>query len=121
MFQALQQAAQATQQQLTMLTPAVLRQALKSAGKVVHLTEVAGVLSFVISDEQYNLEGLYLLHMQDDSVEVFAQLSDDTSTSNMEQFFRFSDKTSEGVCNLFPDSCAHQVVVDCPAWRKIAR
>ncbi len=121
MFQALQQAAQATQQQLTMLTPAVLRQALKSAGKVVHLTEVADVLSFVISDGQYDLAGLYLLHMQDDSVEMFAQLSDDTSTSDMEQFFMFSDKTSEGVCNLFPDSCAHQVVVDCPAWRKIAR
>lgn len=99
-FQALQQATQATQQQLTMLTPAVLRQALKSAGKVVHLTEVADVLSFVISDGQYDLEGLYLLHVQNDSVEMFAQLSDDTSTSSMEQFFMFSDKTSEGVCIL---------------------
>lgn len=79
------------------------------------------MLSFVISDGQYNLEGLYLLHIQDDSVEMFAQLSDDTSTSSMEQFFMFSDKTSEGVCNLSPGSCAHQIVVDCPAWSKIAR
>ena len=71
------------QHNLKMLTPALLREALRSAGNIILADEVDEVLSYVISDGCCDdLCGLCLLRMQDGTVE---QILDPSASSVNEQ------------------------------------
>ncbi len=51
--------------QIRVLSPAVLRQSLRKAGKLLKACEVAVILGYVISDEQFEeLHNLYLAHLR---------------------------------------------------------
>ena len=63
--QATMEAFKVGETQICTLTPAVLRHSLRTAGQVVKPSEIAAILEYVISDEQFeDLHGLYLAHLR---------------------------------------------------------
>lgn len=106
--QGLQQVARSNSTSLTVLSPAILRDALKSAGNIVRPQEVESVLSYVVSDKQYSqLDGLYLLLLANTTVQQFQWLRSCTGQHQSgQQYFTYRDDASKAAYELLPAGTA---------------
>ena len=100
---------------MTLFNPDRLCTALLTAGDIVKPDEVSKVLSYVISDGEYQkLEGLHLILLKDGSVQQF-----EWDSSKGKKYFVFTDTKSESIYSLM-ESNKHQLVENCPAWEALS-
>ena len=121
--QALHEAATAEGKPLTMLSPAVLRKALRRAGNMVKAEEVADVFLYAIKDNQImDLHGLYLILLLDGSVQQFrcgpAPSGNDQAKEKF--YFMWRHYRSKELYDLMPDS-KHEQVETCAAWKQLSK
>ena len=119
----MQAAAAADGQTLTLLTPAVLRQALRQAGKVVNPADIEEVLMYVINEgEIADLDKLYLVLLRDGSVQQLHHgVLSSAQLDEGQQFFVPGNSTASEKMYSLMENSKHQQVKESPAWRKIAR
>lgn len=109
--QSLQQAANDTGTSLSTLSPAVLRSALHSAGNIVKPDEVEAVLSYVASDQRYKeLDGLFLLHLNDKTVKQLHWLGNGSDRHAGKQYLTYRDSESQTMYELMPSGVAELAV-----------
>lgn len=123
-------------QSLQIFSPAKVRQALRQAGNIVKPADIDEVLMYAISDGNIaDLDKLYLVLLQDQSVQQLhyglqspaqqecrgARSFFSAIFSNKEQRFFVPGRSAaiQKMCSLMEDS-KHKLVVESPAWRKIA-
>ncbi len=119
--QAVLEAVKVGDTQISMLTPAVLRQSLRKAGKVVEPSEVAAILQYVISDAQFeDLHGLYLAHLRTGEVTCLSWQGKQDDQMGAEKLFIACNKRSSELLELM---CFNKAVLLEPsaAWEKLAR
>ena len=119
--QALLEAVKVGDTHIRMLTPAVLRQSLRKAGKVVKPSEVAAILEYVISDEQFeDLHGLYLAHLHNGDVTRLSWQGKQEDQMGAEKLFIACNKRSSELLELM---CFDKAILLEPsaAWEKLAR
>ena len=119
--QAVLEAVKVGDTQICMLTPAVLRQSLRKAGKVVKPSEVAAILEYVISDEHYeDLDGLYLAHLRNGEVTRLSWQGKQDGQMGAEKLFIACNKRSSELLKLM---CFNKAILLEPsaAWEKLAR
>lgn len=123
-LQAVQNAASADGRSLTLLTPAVLRRALRQAGRVVNPAHIDEVLMYVISEgEIADLDKLHLVLLRDGSVQQlhynYGVLSSTQLDEGQQFFIPGNSNASKKMYSLMEDS-KHMQVKKSPAWCKIA-
>ena len=114
--------------ELTSLTPAVLRKALRAAGNIVKPSETEDVLQYVIRDVIQPpllgtdcLAGLHLILLTDNSVQKFACYGTkpvspaDTAQHPVKRFFLSGDGDSQHIYDLMSASKDQQVKPS-PPW-----
>lgn len=83
------------------MSPVVLRYAIKVAGNIVKPQEVENVLSYAISDQQYDqLHGLYLLLLANQTVQQCSWR--DSQRFPGKQYFTYRDVPSQAIYELLP-------------------
>ncbi len=119
--QAVLEAVKVGDTQISMLTPAVLRQSLRKAGKVVEPSEVTAILEYVISDEQFeDLHGLYLVHLRTGEVTCLSWQGKQEDQMGAKKLFIACNKRSAELLELM---CFNKAILLEPsaAWEKLAR
>ena len=113
-LQSLQQCASASKADLTWFSPAVLRSALKRAGKIIQAEHINDVLEYCISDGQYaELDQLSLLLLADGSIQQF-------STASQADILFAPVGRGRDLYKLMPAS-KHRQVQRLPVWHIISR
>ncbi len=119
--QATMEAVKAGDTQIHMLSPAVLRESLRKAGKVVKPSEVAAILGYVISDEHFeDLHGLYLAHLRSGDVTRLSWQGKQEGQMGAEKLFIACNKPSSDVLELMSFNKA-VLLEPSVAWEKLAR
>jgi hypothetical protein len=115
------EAVKAGDTQIHMLSPAVLRESLRKAGKVVKPSEVAAILGYVISDEHFeDLHGLYLAHLRSGDVTRLSWQGKQEGQMGAEKLFIACNKPSSDVLELMSFNKA-VLLEPSVAWEKLAR
>ena len=104
---------------LTLFSPATLRSALRAAGNVLKPEEVEEVLQYVIKDKDFaDLDGLYLVHLVDNSVKRLAW-HNSVPVHLGKRFFLAGDGDSQSIYDLMSVS-AGQLVKPSQAWKTLS-
>jgi len=102
--------------QLTFLSASNMRQALRSKGNIVNPSEISTVLSYVISDENFeDLHDLHLILLGDNTVKQIKWKSPKSS-----RYFVFTDAKSRSIFDLMAAN-KHQLVEHAPAWAAMSK
>ena len=119
LMQALHKAAMLAPRPSNTLSPAKLRQALRQAGQGVRVREIAEILSYVTSDQQYaDLHGLHHIHTVSQP-DLLHQITLDGATGSAALYVH-SNREEEAICELMPAG-AYAPVEPQKTWIDILR
>jgi len=115
-MQAIRGAAATDNVQLIFLSASSMRQALRSKGNIVKPSEISAVLSYVISDDNFeDLHDLHLILLSDNTVKQIKWNSPGSS-----KYFVFTDPKSRSIFDLMAAN-KHQLVEHAPAWAAMSK
>ncbi len=100
---------------LSKLSPAKLRQALRTAGNVVKPAEVDTTLEYVISDGEYDLNDLYLARLKNGKVVRLGR----GKTAERKPYYAPSPDQNHTIYDLMPN-IQDQQLADSPTWKILA-